>query len=43
MIVGTGIDLVEVERVRKLLSGREARALQRLFTDAEVASASARA
>ena len=43
MIVGTGIDLVEVDRVRKLLSGREARALQRLFTDAEVAYASARA
>ena len=42
MIVGTGIDLVEVERVRKLLRGREARALQRLFTDGEVAYASAR-
>jgi holo-[acyl-carrier protein] synthase len=43
VIVGTGIDLVEVDRVRKLLSGREARALKRLFTDAEVAYASARA
>ena len=43
MIVGTGIDLVEVERVRKLLTGREARALKRLFTEAEVTYASARA
>ncbi|HEX6060268.1 MAG TPA: holo-ACP synthase [Gemmatimonadaceae bacterium] len=43
MIVGTGIDLVEVDRVRTLLSGREARALRRLFTDGEVAYVSVRA
>jgi holo-[acyl-carrier protein] synthase len=43
VIVGTGIDLVEVERVRHLLDGRGDRALRRLFTDAEIAYATARA
>ncbi len=36
MIVGTGIDLVEVERVRKMLARHGERALRRLFTPAEV-------
>jgi holo-[acyl-carrier protein] synthase len=43
VIVGTGIDLVEVERVRALLDGRGERALRRLFTDVEIAYAAARA
>jgi holo-[acyl-carrier protein] synthase len=42
VIVGTGIDLVEVERVRHLLHGRGERSLHRLFTDTEIAYASAR-
>jgi holo-[acyl-carrier protein] synthase len=43
VIVGTGIDLVDVERVRHLLEGRGERSLHRLFTDVEIAYASARA
>jgi holo-[acyl-carrier protein] synthase len=35
MIVGLGIDLVEIERVRGLLERKGNRALQRLFTDRE--------
>jgi holo-[acyl-carrier protein] synthase len=35
MIVGIGIDLVEVERMRRLLDRKGERALARLFTDAE--------
>ena len=35
MIVGIGIDLVEVERMRLLLDRKGDRALQRLFTDGE--------
>jgi holo-[acyl-carrier protein] synthase len=35
MIVGIGIDLVEVERMRRLLERKGARALTRLFTDGE--------
>ena len=35
MIVGIGIDLVEVERMRRLLERKGERALARLFTDAE--------
>ena len=35
MIVGIGIDLVEVERVRLLLSRKGDRALRRLFTNGE--------
>lgn len=39
MIVGVGIDLVEVERVRELLARRGARAIARLFTPGEAAYA----
>ena len=35
MIVGIGIDMVEVERVRLLLERKGERALRRLFTDGE--------
>jgi holo-[acyl-carrier protein] synthase len=35
MIVGIGIDLVEVERMRRLLARKGERALARLFTDGE--------
>lgn len=36
MIIGIGIDLVEVERVRRLLARHPRRGLKRLFTEAEV-------
>ena len=39
MIVGVGLDLCEVDRVRALLARRGARAIGRLFTDAEAAYA----
>lgn len=39
MIVGIGIDLVEVERMRRLLDRKGDRALVRLFTDGERAYA----
>ncbi len=42
MIVGLGIDLVEIERVRLLVSRQGDRALARLFTDEETAYAFAR-
>jgi holo-[acyl-carrier protein] synthase len=35
MIVGIGIDLVEVIRMRRLLDNKGERALQRLFTEGE--------
>lgn len=35
MIIGIGVDLVEISRVRSLLAGQGERALRRLFTDAE--------
>lgn len=35
MIVGIGIDLVEVQRMRDLLARKGNRALRRLFTEAE--------
>lgn len=35
MIVGVGIDLVEVERMRRLLDSKGERALIRLFTEGE--------
>jgi holo-[acyl-carrier protein] synthase len=35
MIVGIGIDLVEVERMRRLLDAKGERALLRLFTEGE--------
>jgi holo-[acyl-carrier protein] synthase len=43
VIAGVGIDLVEVARVERLLDGKADRVLKRLFTDAEVAYATARA
>ncbi|MBC7790633.1 MAG: holo-ACP synthase [Anaerolineae bacterium] len=43
MIVGIGIDLVDIARVKRLLSDKNDRALRRLFTDGEVAYATARA
>ena len=39
MIIGVGIDLVEVERVRDLLARRGERAVARLFTEGEAAYA----
>ncbi|HEX5437906.1 MAG TPA: holo-ACP synthase [Gemmatimonadaceae bacterium] len=39
MIVGMGIDLVEIARMRRLLAAQGDRALARLFTDGEVAYA----
>ena len=35
MIIGIGIDLVDVERVQRMLDDHGARLLQRLFTDAD--------
>lgn len=35
MIIGIGVDLVEISRVRSMLAARGDRALQRLFTMAE--------
>ncbi|HEY0971466.1 MAG TPA: holo-ACP synthase [Gemmatimonadales bacterium] len=43
MIVGLGIDLVEVERVRALVERHGARARERLFTALELAYAGRRA
>jgi holo-[acyl-carrier protein] synthase len=43
MIIGVGIDLVEISRVRRLVDGKGERALQRLFTDGELAYAHRRA
>ncbi len=43
MIVGLGIDLVDIARVEKLLAAKEQRALDRLFTEAERRYALARA
>ncbi len=42
MIIGIGIDLVEVERVRRLLARHPRRGLERLFTEAEVGYCSGR-
>ncbi len=39
MIVGVGIDMVEVERMRRLLERKGERALTRLFTEGEIAYA----
>ena len=39
MIVGVGVDLVDVERMRRLLNRKGERALRRLFTDGERAYA----
>lgn len=43
MIIGIGIDLVEIERVARLVEGYGERALTRLFTPGEVAYARRRA
>jgi holo-[acyl-carrier protein] synthase len=43
VIVGVGIDLVDVARVERLLDARGERALRRLFTDGERAYAACRA
>jgi holo-[acyl-carrier protein] synthase len=43
VIAGVGIDLVEIERVERLLAARSTRALDRLFTKDEAAYAKARA
>lgn len=42
MIVGVGIDLVDIARVQRLLDTKGERALRRLFTGVEVAYALAR-
>ena len=43
MIVGLGIDLVEIARVERLLDDKGDRALRRLFSDGEIDYASRRA
>jgi holo-[acyl-carrier protein] synthase len=43
MIVGVGIDLVEIPRVERMLEDKGGRMLARLFTDGEIAYATARA
>lgn len=43
MIIGIGVDLVEIDRVDRLLEGKGDRALRRLFSDAEISYASKRA
>ena len=43
MIVGIGIDLVEIPRVERMLEGKGNRMLARLFTDDEIAYCTARA
>ena len=43
MIVGVGIDLVDVERARRLFEGKGARATARLFTEREARYALQRA
>ncbi len=42
MIIGVGIDLVDVARVKRLIAGKSTRALGRLFTAREVEYAMAR-
>lgn len=43
MIVGIGVDLVEIGRVERLLDDKGERALRRLFSDGEIDYASRRA
>ena len=43
MIVGMGFDVVDIARVDKLIESKGERALERLFTEAEVAYAMRRA
>ena len=42
MIVGVGLDLVDIERVQRLVNAKGDRVLRRLFTEAEVRYASVR-
>lgn len=42
MIVGMGVDLVDMDRMRRLLEAKGERAWKRLFTDGEAAYARAR-
>jgi holo-[acyl-carrier protein] synthase len=42
MIVGLGVDLVDIARVRRLIESRGGRAMARLFTDGERAYATYR-
>lgn len=42
MVIGLGIDLVEIARVERMLDGKEERVHRRLFTEREVAYALAR-
>lgn len=42
MIVGMGLDLVEIARVKRLLASKGDRALRRLFTEGEASYAMAR-
>jgi holo-[acyl-carrier protein] synthase len=43
MIIGVGLDLVEIARVKRIITTRGDRALERLFTEGEVAYAMAKA
>jgi holo-[acyl-carrier protein] synthase len=43
MIIGVGLDLVDIARVKKLIAQKRERALARLFTDGEVAYAMGKA
>ena len=43
MVIGVGIDLTEIARLERMLDGKGTRALERLFTDAELAYARGRA
>ncbi|HUF28096.1 MAG TPA: holo-ACP synthase [Gemmatimonadaceae bacterium] len=43
MIVGVGVDLVDIDRVARLIDTKGDRALRRLFSDVEIAYASRRA
>jgi holo-[acyl-carrier protein] synthase len=42
VIVGVGLDLVDVARVKRLIASKETRALERLFTTGEVSYAMSR-
>jgi holo-[acyl-carrier protein] synthase len=43
VVVGIGMDLIDIERVERLLHWKAERALRKLFTDGEVAYASGKA
>jgi holo-[acyl-carrier protein] synthase len=42
MLIGTGVDLIEVERIARSIERFGARFLQRIFTDQEIAYCSSR-